>query len=222
MDSHQTCDEAQLIRLVQVGGPNEVERAFHMLYEVNDPKLRRHLVYKGLQEFEIDDVCSIVWERALDRIGQYVSKGISYAAWLKRTSDYVTLEMYRKGKQDRSRMQQIKDAFAEEGHDVCPDPLLGLLDSADEEESERRRQELKEVLSELIGRLPHDYQDVIEALYEMELSPGDAAEVLGWKPRKVYDANYRAMKRLKDMLLKEYRITDGAWSNRQEDVHRSD
>ena len=208
MDSYQTCDEAQLIRLIQVGQPVEAEHAFQRLYEINDPKLRRHLVYKGLQDFEIDDVCSVVWERSLQKIGKYVSKGISYAAWLKRTGDYVTKELYRKQKRDRCHIQRIMDAFAEEAPDAWPDPLLNILDAEDEEESERRRQELKAMLGGLIEQLPSDYQDVLEARHEMALSAKDAAEVLGWEPRKVYDTYYRAMKRLKAMLLEEYGITD--------------
>ena len=208
LDSYQTCDEAQLVRLIQVGQPDEVEHAFQRLYEINDPKLRRHLVYKGLQEFEIDDVCSVVWERSLENIGKYVSKGVSYAAWLKRTGDYATLEMYRKRKQDRCHTQRIMDAFAEGAPDDWPDPLLNILDAEDEEEYERRRQELKGMLGRLIEQLPSDYQDVLEARHEMALSPKDSAEVLGWKPRKVYDTYYRAMSRLKVMLLEEYGVTD--------------
>ena len=218
-DSYQACDEAQLIRLIQVGGPAEAEHAFHTLYEANNPELRRRLMYRGLHDFEIDDVCSQVWERALDRIEHYVPRGIPYFVWLKRTADNVTKELYRQEKQDLKHTRPITDAVV--APDVLADPLVSLLDLEHEEELEQRRQELKEIMGWVIEQLPPDYRDVILARHEMELSPKDAAEVLGWEHRKVYDTYYRAMRRLRVKLLEEYGITDGGWSGRQENVHRS-
>ena len=220
MDSHRECDEAQLIRLIQTGSPYEAERAFQRLYEANDPKLRRILVYKGLQAFEIDDVCATAWDRALERIENYIPEGIPYLVWLRRTANYVIQEMYRLKQQNQCHTQPMQDDFDVEGHDMLTYPLLSLLEAEDEEEAERRRQEIKGVLGPLIKKLPRDYQDVIEALYEMGLSREETADILGWKQRKVYDTIYRAKTRLKAMLL-EYGITDASWNDRQEDSLRS-
>lgn len=209
MDSHRECSEAQLIHLIQVGSPGEAERAFHALYEANDLKLRIHLMYKGLQEFEIDDVCATVWERALDGIESYVYKGIPYLAWLKSTARYVTLEMYRHKQKHQRYTQQMKDDFDAEDHDVWTHPLLSLLEGEDDEAAERWRQEVKDVLDQLIKQLPSDYKDVLEALHEMDLSAEETAELLDWKRRKVYDTYYRARKRLEAMLI-EHGITDSS------------
>ena len=184
--------------------------------KANDSTLRRVLAYRGLQEFEIDDVCATVWERALDRIEKYVPEGIPYIAWLIRTANYAIKEMYRRTQRQRCRTQPITDDSDVAGYDEWAQPLLSLLEAENAEEAERRRQEIKGVLRPLIEKLPPDYQDVIEALYEMELSREDTADILGWKQRKVYDTIYRAKTRLKAMLL-EYGITDASWNDRQED-----
>ncbi len=118
MDSHRECDEAQLIRLIQVGSPDEAERAFQMLYDDNDPTLRRSLVFRGLQEFEIDDVCATVWGRSLDRIKKYVPEGIPYIEWLKRTANYVIKEIYRQKQRHQRYTQPMSDDFDVEGHDI--------------------------------------------------------------------------------------------------------
>lgn len=208
MDSHQEYDEAQMIRLIQVGSPEEANEAFRQLYEYNDSSLRSFLVYsKGLQEFEIDEVCATVWDRALDRIARYVPKGIPYLVWLKRTAGYVIHERYRFQKQQNSHTVPILEDFDIEGDMTWMHPLLSLLEAEDEKEAVQRRQEIGEALERLVEQLPPNYRDVIEARHEMELSPKDAAELLGWEPRKISDTYYRANKRLERLLLKEYGIT---------------
>ena len=201
MGSHQKCNEAQLIHIIQVGSPEEVERAFYELYDANDLKLRNHLMYKGLQEFEIDDVCAVVWERALDRIGSYVHTGIPYLSWLKRTANYVTKEMYRRKQEHQCKTQQLKDDFDVAAQDVWTHPLLNLLEQEDEVVAAQWRERVKDVLGQLIEQLPSDYKDVLVALHEMGLSREETAELLGWSRRKVYDTYYRARKRLEELLL---------------------
>ncbi len=220
MDSHEEYDEAQLIRLIQVGSPEETRSAFRMLYDVNDPILRRFLASRGLHEFEIDDVCSTVWQRSIDRIEEYVPRGIPYIAWLKDAARRVTLEMYREYKKRRCHTLPMSDDFDLEGHDAQTHPLLSLLEAEDEEEAERRRREVKGALGALVEKLPRDYQDVIEAIYELGLSREETADILGWKRRKVYDTIYRAKSRLKAML-QEYGITDASWIDRQDDSYGS-
>ena len=201
MGSHQECSEAQLIYLIQVGSPEEAERAFHALYEANDSKLRIHLMTKGLQEFEIDDICAVAWERASDRIGSYVYQGIPFLAWLKSIARYVTLEMYRQKQEHQCHTQQLKDNFDVAAQDVWTHPLLNLLEQEDEAVAAQWREQVKEVLGQLIEQLPSDYKDVLVALHEIGLSREETAELLGWSRRKVYDTYYRARKRLEEMLL---------------------
>ena len=86
-------------------------------------------------------------------------------------------------------------------------PLLSLLEAEDEKEAAQRRQAISESLERLVEELPPNYKDVLEARHEMKLSPKDTAELLGWKPRKVSDTYYRAIKRLEKSLLKEYGST---------------
>lgn len=216
LDSSREHNEPQLVRLIQVGTPDEANAAFGLLYEANDPSLRRFLAYtKGLQESEIDEVCATVWDRALGHITKYVPKGIPYLAWLRRTAVYVTHERYRFHKQQRRRTRPMTDDFDVEGQATWMYPLLSLLEAEDEEETMRRRQDVREALAQLLVELPPDYRDVIEALHEMELSSKEAAELLGWKQRKVYDTYYRATNRLKALLLERYGITEGSFDGRE-------
>ncbi|MCY4654066.1 MAG: sigma-70 family RNA polymerase sigma factor [Dehalococcoidia bacterium] len=214
MGSHQEYDEAQLIRLIQIGVPEEAEYAFQMLYRSNDPVLRSSLAFRGLQDFEIDEVCATVWDRSLENIEAYVPEGIPYIVWLRRTANYVIKELNRQKQRNQRYTQPLSDDFDVEGHDISTAPLLSLLEEENAEAAEQRRKEIQRVLSQFVEQLPADYQDVIEARLEMGLSPKDTAEILGWDRRKVYDTYYRATRRLRDMLL-EYGVTDASWNSDQ-------
>jgi RNA polymerase sigma factor (sigma-70 family) len=203
LDSYQDYDEAQLFQAIQIGSPYETAEAFQRLYDANDVQLRRYLAYsRGLQEFEIDEVCSVVWERALERIGAYTHTGVPYVAWLRKTAGFVILERSRQRRQDSSRTEPILDEFdIEDSSDWGKDPLLQLLETEEEEEAAQRRKEIQEVIRQLVKRLPQDHQDVIVARNDLGLSSQAAAEFLGWKVEKVYSDYYRSQRRLRDMLL---------------------
>ncbi len=84
------------------------------------------------------------------------------------------------------------------------DTMSRCLNNEEEEEAAERRKEIQEVIRQLVKKLPPDHQDVIVARNDLDLSPQETAEFLGWKVEKVYSDYYRAQKRIKNMLLQEY------------------
>ena len=204
MDSHPTYDEAALIRAVQIAGSAEASEAFHHLYDANDGPLRNYLAYsRGLQPFEIDDVCARVWERALKRIGSYEPSGVPYFIWLKRTADMVIREIFRERAREVRRTEPLpEDFYVEAADDWGTDPLLRLLEADEEQDATQRRAEIQKAIRGVTAHLPEDSQAVLQAREELGFSDVDTADLLSWKVEKVYSEYYRAKKRAREALLR--------------------
>ena len=204
MVSNPTHNEAALIRLVQVAGPVEASEAFHRLYDANDGPLRNYLTYsRGLQPFEIDDVCARVWERALKRLGSYEPSGVPYFIWLKRAADMVIREIFRERAREVRRTVPVPEDFDVEAvDDWGTDPLLRLLEAEDEQDATQRRAGIQVAIREVTAHLPEDSQAVLQAREELGFSAADTADLLSWKVEKVYSEYYRAKKRAREALLR--------------------
>lgn len=167
-------------------------------------------------------MCAMVWERSHNLIAHYVPKGIPYLAWVKGAAVNVIREGWRRQKQEKSHTVPMAEDFDVADDATWTHPLLRLLESEEEEEAIQRRQEIHDVLGQLLEELPSEYRDVIEARHEMELSPNDTAELLGWESKKVHYTYYRVIHRLKVMLLERYELTEMAgWLGKSPEELRS-
>ena len=144
----RTNDEPTVIREIQVGTPERAREAFYRLYDANDGLLGHYLARgRGLQEFEIDEVCAAVWQRAWDRIGSYRPRGVPYLVWLKRAADNIAHELQREKLRDRRRTVFLADDFdVVDSSDWGSDPLLRLLEAEEEREGVQRREAIQETL----------------------------------------------------------------------------
>lgn len=206
LDSEIDDNEPALIRAVQVAGPAEASEAFRRLYDANDGPLRNYLAYgRGLQPYEIDEVCETVWERALERIRSYEPRGVPYFIWLKQAVNMVLRETFRaKSREAKHTVPLPEDFDVEAVDDWGTDPLLRLLEEEEERDAARRRAEILEAISDVTAHLPEDSQAVLQAREELGFSAEDTAELLGWKVEKVYSEYYRAKKRAREQLLRMY------------------
>lgn len=206
MASNHTYDEAIVIRAIQVGTPEQAREAFYRLYEANDRPLRDYLARgRGLQDYEIDEVCSRVWPRGVERIGSYQPTGVPYLVWLKRAADNVLREMRREKLRELKRTVPLADDFdVEDASDWGADPLLRLLEAEKEREAAQRREEIQEAVRNIVDQLPADSREVLQAREELGFSASEAADLLGWKVEKVYSEYYRAKKRVREALLETY------------------
>jgi RNA polymerase sigma factor (sigma-70 family) len=160
---------------------------------------------RGLQDYEIDEVCSRVWELVVERIGSYQTTGVPYLVWLKRVADNLIKQMQREKLRELRRTVPLDNDFdVEDASDWGADPLLRLLEAEDEREAAQRRQELQEAVRDIVRQLSADSREVLQAREELGFSASEAADLLGWKVEKVYSEYYRAKKRVRDALLETY------------------
>jgi DNA-directed RNA polymerase specialized sigma24 family protein len=108
-------DDASLVRTLQTGTPQEVEKAFSELYLRHSSRLFRHLQKKGLASEEQDDVAQETWLRAFQKIGQFEDRGVDLYPWLRTIADNVALEHF------RSRLNQMRGGQLGETSDISED-----------------------------------------------------------------------------------------------------
>ena len=113
-------------------------------------------------------------------------------------------EIYRAKVKAFDNTVPLTDQDVEDTSDWGQDPLLILLEAEHAQEATRMREELRAAIRDLVQELPSDQQDVLTARNDLELSPKDAAALLGWKVEKVSSDYYRARKRLREGLLRKY------------------
>lgn len=190
-DPQQHVDDADLLRRIQFG--NEIDKlaAFSELVCACDPRLRRHLAWKGLTPEECDDIANETWCRAWTAIRRFQQRGVALYAWVRQIGDHVCSEHFR----HRYLGQPLDDvAEASAGSD---DPILVLL-------AERGWEEVREAIRRVLAGAPEDYRNVVELGFFDEYTNEEIMELCEWSPDKLYQTRYRALRWLKDHLVREF------------------
>ena len=152
-------DEKELVtRAVQGDG-----EAFARLYEGNLNKVYRYIYLKIGNHAECEDFTQEVFLKALEAIGSYRWRNLSFAAWLLRIAHNHLIDHFRR----ESKVEKVPW-----------DDNVGHVESANPAAVAEQRIQAKE-LAEKVNRLAPAQREVILLRFGGELSVAEVASVLG-------------------------------------------
>jgi RNA polymerase sigma-70 factor, ECF subfamily len=157
--------------------------AFGVLYERYIEKIYKYIYYRTGNHQDAEDLTSAVFHRALGHIETYTERGVPFQAWLYRIAHNLVANWHR----DRGRRKIIPlDEFVSSGlHMDAPDVAA--------EDKEERQQ-----LSDAIGRLPDERQQLLYLKFVSGLSNADVGEILDRTEGAIKSLYHRTLIALRD------------------------
>jgi len=172
-------DEQKLVKKAKDGG---VE-AFGSLYDHYLPKIYRFVLLKVSHREEAEDLTHQSFLKAWENISQYNFKGYSFGAWLYRIARNITVDYYRKNRQETS-LEGVSEV-AIEGLS-----LGGTIDKKIEwEELIKSLKQLKEI-----------EQEVLIMRFVEDLPLKEVAKVIDKSEGAVKLIQHRAINNLKEIV----------------------
>lgn len=163
------------------------QAAFGALYEQHLNAIYRYVFYRVNNEQDAEDLT----ERTFLKAWQYLAKKKNaeienFNAWIYRIAHNVVIEYYRTTKETTT----LEDASTLTDPSFTPEALTDLnLDSAG--------------LAKAISQLELNYQQIIILRFVNGLSHNETAEILNIKSNHARILQYRALKKLREILDKE-------------------
>lgn len=158
--------------------------AYGVLYERYFDAVYRYVFYRLGNVEDTEDITTIVFLRAWQRIESYVDNGLPFLAWLYRIAHNLIVDFYRKNK---AKLVDI-DAQTE------------LLDDAPDLERQITRDlQLQDVI-EAIAKLNQLQQEVLTLRFLVGLSHREVATIINRTEGAVRIIQYRALQALRDTL----------------------
>lgn len=196
------------------------KQAFASLYRTYLPTVYKFIYYRlNGNKALAEDLTGEVFLRALRKIGDYQVTGADFGAWLVRIARNL---IYDHAKSARARLEQLADETPE---DAC-----GTTETTEHLVVEGLEQ--REVVA-AIEKLSPDQRDVIVMRFLNGWEVSEVAEALGKKEGTVRTLQFRGLKALQKLLVRdgivdpnEYRVTPGgvreATNGRTGDVTESE
>lgn len=158
---------------------------FAALYDIYFDPIYRYVRRRVSDQFVVEDLVSQTFYDALSHIGAYEDRGYPFSAWLYKIAHNNVLKWYKRNwRAEGVDIDVLEDRPAE----------VDLV-------AEQRLREGKESVREALDKLCFDDQELIRLKYFEELSNVDIAVVMGLSANNVGVKLYRALKRLKDLLI---------------------
>ena len=176
-------DDASLIEQAQRGDPD----AFRALHDRYAPKVRGYLTVRVADPSSVDDLLQDTFAAAWLALPRYESRGIPFAAWLRRIAHNKAMDYYR-GRKPADSLDVV-DAS-------------GLADTSNVEEHVLRTQRREELLSAL-DCLPEAQRRVIVLRFFEELTSMEVGQRTNAHPVTVRGQQFRALRSLRRALSSE-------------------
>lgn len=156
--------------------------AFGELYDHYYPVIYAYVARRVGNVQDAEDIASLTFEKALQALGGFQWKDVSFSAWLYRIATNLVTDHFRRS----GRRKQI--SFKE---------LEGVLSV-----SEPRYEQVERAarLMELVAKLPRQYQHILTLKFFEDLTLEEMSEVLGQSKKTVTMRLYRSLKALKRLV----------------------
>lgn len=171
-------------------------RAFTELWDTNISSLRSYIgsVFKQLDDFYIDDICSRSFEKAFRQIHNFDESKSKFSTWLTAIAHNTALDALESEQRSRSKMVSIDS----------PDAPVSMIGSIQEEGDSTVldtiiKDEDEEKMQKLIASLPELYRDVATKRLLEGASYKDIAEETGLELNTVRTRIRRARQQLDKM-----------------------
>ncbi len=159
--------------------------AFAQLYEGHFDRIYRYIYLRLGNQAEAEDLTQEVFVKALEAIGSYKWRNLSFASWLFRIAHNQVIDYLRKqGKVEK----------------VALEDDITLVSGADTALMAERELEIEEVINN-VKKLSPSQRDVISLRFGAELSVAEVAKALGKSPGTVKALQYNGIVALRKMLL---------------------
>lgn len=157
---------------------------FRPLYDRYYVSIFQFIYKRTLDESLCADLCSQVFLKALQRLGDYTFKGVPFSAWLFRIASNEVAQYYRHTK--KSRVVAVEDSN-----------IVDLFDEMEEDEFEYLRPHLIPALEEL----KESDLEIVEMRFFEQRPFKEIADLLNITESNAKVRTYRVLERLKKIML---------------------
>ncbi len=161
--------------------------AFGRLYDQYAPALYRFIAVKVSTKQEAEDLMHEVFLSAWQKLPTFEEQGFPFGSWLYKIARNRTIDYYRTKKVAAS----IDDE--EGGFDQLPDHNVKIEAAVDQQFD-------IDAIKGALNQLNPEQREVIELRFMAELSPVEIAGIVGKKEGTVRIIQFRALKKLKEIL----------------------
>jgi RNA polymerase sigma-70 factor (ECF subfamily) len=174
--------EESLVLEVQRGDLN----AFSGIYEAYYDRVFRYILVRLHNQAEAEDLASEVFLKALQAVGEYKLKGVSFAAWLFRIAHNLIIDhVRRRNKRPTTELDDTLPLTQDSPDELV---LLGLTSEA-----------VKKAMTELTD----SQRQVIALRFGGGLSLAETAEAMGKKEGAIKAMQFSAIQALRRILARE-------------------
>jgi RNA polymerase sigma-70 factor, ECF subfamily len=176
-------DDEALNRAIQ-GDPE----AFSILYERYVKRIYNYIFYRTGNPPDAEDLTERVFHRAFGHIQSYTNRGVPFSAWLYRIAHNLVANWHR----DNSRRHEVplEDRTTLGVHRTHP-------------EMELVQNQEKEVLLQVIRRLPEERQQLLILKFVEHLSNQEVAVIMNRSEGAIKSLYHRTLLALRDELAKD-------------------
>lgn len=197
----------EVIELVELARAGDRE-AFAALYRAYLPTVYKFLYYRlNGNKAMAEDMTGETFVRALRKIGDYKVTGADFGAWLVRIARNL---IYDNAKSARNRLEQLAEQF--------PESAMGSTDSTEDEVVAGL--EHKDVVK-AIDRLSPDQRDVVTMRFLQGMEVAEVADALGKKEGTIRTLQFRGLKSLQKLLVKDQIVDPSEWGIRPAGVREA-
>lgn len=156
--------------------------AFGELYDHYFPVIYAYVARRVGNVQDAEDIASLTFEKALQALGRFQWKDVSFSAWLYRiVTNLVTDHFRRSGRHRQVSFEELERVLS------VSEPRF--------EQVERAAR-----LMELVAKLPRQYQHMLTLKFFEGLTLEEMSEVLGQSKKTVTMRLYRSLKALKQLV----------------------
>jgi RNA polymerase sigma-70 factor, ECF subfamily len=179
-------EEGQLVGRASAGD----RAAFAALYRTYLPTVYKFLYYRlGGNKALTEDLTAEVFLRALRKIGDFQWTGANFGAWLLRIARNLVLDH---AKSSRARLEVLNDEMPENAAGEQRSTESAVLEALS-----------GEAVARAIKQLGADQRDVITMRFLQGMAVGEVAAIMGKKEGTVRTLQFRGLKALQKILLRE-------------------
>lgn len=176
----------ELVTQAQAGD----EQAFGILYKNFVSPIYRYIFFNVKNRNDAEDLTQTVFLRAFKAVGDYVSRGVPFGAWLYAIARNATIDYWKKK----------RDVLVDNPDEVF-ERVVETGESAEESTGALKR---AIYIQKLLATLSREQQEIVSLYFIEELSHQEISEITGKSEEAVRALKHRALKALRGKIDERY------------------
>ena len=162
---------------------DSITELFGELYEQYLPKVFQYVSYRIGNRSEVEELTSIIFEKALTKFRSYDSRKASFSTWIFSIAHHTIIDYYRRSSREQKYMVEVSSRSIEFG--------------APPEDEVTRLEEVQK-LRECLSLLNHNEQELISLKFSGDMTNREIARITGLSESNVGTILCRAIRKLRD------------------------